>query len=425
MKFLLLLVVPFLLGIPIYTNALGIDENYLFLFLILLACFLVVVFKKVQLTKNLFWLWAIPLTSLLYAHDRYLSNKYYIIYAVYLLIYLLFKEYSKPLLVYKVIVWYSVLLMLYVLYQTTVVFPYLLTIQIDEGVRNLLLSGRQFSTFQLPNAYAAFSCIVLFLSLYLHKKEHKFYYFVIALLNLGMLVLTKTFIAFALLIVYAVFVLLYRRRYKQLIILSSVIILFSVIFFSFRAYQSVQTSLKERAQNYEAAILMYMDHPLLGVGDNNFDLHYPRYQQKTANVIHNAHSYPLQSIADHGVFGFLMIAFFIASLFRLRSAPLFPMFILIGSYFMIDLLYYFPSIGGLFWLLYALNEPKEEITTAKRMYAWSAVVMYAAVIVWFVYFPPERYLQRVLKERTNNYEKGLYYSGWLKTIELEEYRYND
>lgn len=423
MRFLLLFFIPILCGIPMYTNALGIDESILITVLILLILITCTVILKVEVSKNLFWLWVLPMTSLVYAQDRYLSSKYYLLYAVYICLYFVFKRYNKPIIVYKVIVWYSVVLMLYVIFQNTEVFPYLLTQPIDEGMRNLLLSGRQFATFQLPNAYAAFSIIGIFLSLYIHKKEHRFIYVLLAVLNIAMLVLTKTFIAFALMIGYVVLLMLYRRRYKHLLIITTVVVVLSVLFLSLRAYTSVERSLYDRYYNYSAAFAMYADFPLLGVGENNFDLHYPKYQQKNANVIHNAHSYFLQSLADHGVFGVLMSILFVLTLMRLKNSPLFPMFIVLGLYFLFDLMYYFPSIAGLYWVLYAMNEPDEGITISKRVYAWILIVVYVGVLAWYHYNPPQRYLKRLVDEQKRDYDKGLYYSAWLKTVEFEEYRY--
>ncbi len=433
MKYLYLIFIPLLVGFPIMlffgfdfsTNAAGINDSLFINILMLSGIFVIFSFKKIACTRSLFWFFILPLTSIMYAKDLFLSNEMYLYYMFYLFLYVIFRHYSFPILFYKTLVVYSLVLMLYVLYQNIYAFPMILHTHADSAVKALLGSGRQFATFQLPNAYAAFCITAFFIALYLYKKEHKFYYFIIALCNLGMMLLTKTFIAFGLMVLYTVIILITKKRYKQLIIGSLLVLIAGIMFFSVREFSSVEKSLQERYQNYSSAIQMYSDNSLIGVGENNFDLHYPRYQQQDANVIHNAHSFALQSMADHGVVGIIMVVFFGIALYRIRASPLFPMFVVLSCYFMIDIVYYFPSIGGLFWLLYAINEPDEQITYGRRTFAWVAILLYVSVAILFIKIPPKRYLRMLADERKELHDKGLYYSAWLKTIELEEYRYND
>jgi O-antigen ligase len=87
------------------------------------------------------------------------------------------------------------------------------------------------------------------------------------------------------------------------------------------APQSTDSSLRGRLSENIAALDMFADHPLFGVGPGNYELAYPAYAERTGldsrPELRSAHNLYLESLAETGVFG--SVTFFGLLAFALRQ----------------------------------------------------------------------------------------------------------
>jgi O-antigen ligase len=131
------------------------------------------------------------------------------------------------------------------------------------------------------------------------------------------------------------------------------------LFSRFLSTSDVDTAsgLGSRGELWSAAVSFWRAHPWLGIGAGNFELELP--DAGLGGVRTHANSLYLQSLAEGGV------ALFAANLFALGAAirafyvraPKTPLFIgagaatiALGAHQVLDLLFFFPKIGGFWWL---------------------------------------------------------------------------
>ena len=84
-------------------------------------------------------------------------------------------------------------------------------------------------------------------------------------------------------------------------------------------------SFQNRSIEMRMAAYMFLDHPFLGVGSDNFVEHYTTYIREYGGVLkdemRNAHNYYLEVAAEHGLFGlFLFCGIMVMTLVRLQFA---------------------------------------------------------------------------------------------------------
>jgi hypothetical protein len=92
--------------------------------------------------------------------------------------------------------------------------------------------------------------------------------------------------------------------------------------------QAHDSSIRGRLSENLAAVDMFLDHPLVGVGPKNFEVNYPRYAERIGldqrPEARAAHSLYLQSLAEMGIVGsvpfFLLLALALRSSWRGRCA---------------------------------------------------------------------------------------------------------
>ena len=113
-----------------------------------------------------------------------------------------------------------------------------------------------------------------------------------------------------------------------------------------------------RAQLWHAAVMLFRSHPLTGVGAGNYELLLPRVG--LSGVQTQANSLYLQTLAEQGVVGFVMLLVFafvaLRETFRLRlRSPLalaaFLAFVSLLAHQLVDDLFFFPKAASLAWLL--------------------------------------------------------------------------
>jgi putative inorganic carbon (hco3(-)) transporter len=132
-----------------------------------------------------------------------------------------------------------------------------------------------------------------------------------------------TFSRGALIAMFGMIALVMRRRWSPMAILMLVLLVVTVTFFLPDQYfdrllsipeailssqnSPSEDSLRGRLSELGSAVLMFIDHPLLGVGLNNYPTNYQDYAQKfgieSRHTLRNAHNMYLQWAAETGIVG--------------------------------------------------------------------------------------------------------------------------
>ena len=127
-----------------------------------------------------------------------------------------------------------------------------------------------------------------------------------------------------------------------------------------------------RAQLWPAAIALFERHPLTGVGAGNFSALLPSVG--VFGVATNASSLWLQTLAEQGLIGFLALAGFsvlaLRETWRLRLASGLPLAAFLATvsllfHQLVDDLFFFPKVAGLFWLLLGAGVAASRTPAAK------------------------------------------------------------
>ena len=84
-----------------------------------------------------------------------------------------------------------------------------------------------------------------------------------------------------------------------------------------------EVSLRGRMSEYGVALQMFMDHPIVGIGYENYAANYLNYSVRLGldprNTERSAHSLYLEVLAEQGILGFMMFAFVLYSAFSSLS----------------------------------------------------------------------------------------------------------
>lgn len=207
---------------------------------------------------------------------------------------------------------------------------------------------RAISLFYWPNPLAAYLLPSFLLSLHYYIIEKKG-------LHLGLTVVIGTTIVLtfsrASLIIVAIslgaliLVLKDRKRVLQSVCLTATVGIVLAILLSFtrthlfkhkiinlssRLGESSQTttpnSLSDRLHYWRGAVQIFSFRPIEGVGTGNFKALYPKYQQRVISASSDAHNYYLQTLAELGLIGLLLligvIVFIIRNFIRTQPRPL-------------------------------------------------------------------------------------------------------
>lgn len=191
-----------------------------------------------------------------------------------------------------------------------------------------------------PNMYAQVMLVIIPIAFDRLINEKKFLYKLIALWGFMASLLTVIFTysrgAFVALVLMVVFYVIYRKIPLKFILLSILILLLLIPFLPANYIDRIVTipqsipflsssfeeevSYSGRWSEMYASVLMFLDHPLIGVGVNNYKYHYLDYARRIGTdlrgIERNPHILYLQILAEQGFLGILTFGFVIFMMFR-------------------------------------------------------------------------------------------------------------
>jgi len=206
------------------------------------------------------------------------------------------------------------------------------------GIANAMLNGelilRPYGTFPHPNVLAAYLLLsMLLLTLLVPKVKKRKKLLVIFGMCVGTVGLFLTLSRVAILLWFACWLILgkklFQKRVKNIsvflvffVIVVSVAIFFTPLFSRFTSLFTVDTqSFEQRQQLNAAAIAMFRNSPIFGVGLNNFLVRLPDFQKSVNGPLwlQPVHNIYLLVLAETGIFGFTLFVWFLARAFVLLS----------------------------------------------------------------------------------------------------------
>ncbi|MBI4130837.1 O-antigen ligase family protein [Candidatus Roizmanbacteria bacterium] len=207
------------------------------------------------------------------------------------------------------------------------------------GIATAYIKGdlilRPYATFPHPNVLAGFLVVTFPLLVFNSIQITR-----LVRIPLIVFILLTTFITFSrsswitLIVVIGVLIVyryidksIYKTKYNLLVVLGSVLLLVSIIAVvpfvteRFSNLASVdQQSITLRSELNHAAIAIIRDHPLVGVGLNNFLVHLPNYHSiNTYQDIQPAHNIYLLAVSEIGFLGAGVIVLPILFIYKLKK----------------------------------------------------------------------------------------------------------
>lgn len=229
------------------------------------------------------------------------------------------------------------------------------------------------------NQMAAFVSYLLPLPLFLFltKKRYRIINLILAVIILGILLITYS--RASLLSVIVGIIITYTFHFRKKIGKKSILSLFVILVISTPLIMQTgvgqrvasipselrnldSTSARSRIYSYKAAYDMYMDHPLTGTGIGTFGEAHYQYEEIPWLYTSNTHNYLLEILAETGLTGLLPIIIFFAymgvlsirCLFNrenddIYTVSLITAIIIAFSHSMFDMDWAFPGLFILFW----------------------------------------------------------------------------
>ncbi|MCM8820478.1 MAG: O-antigen ligase family protein [Candidatus Omnitrophica bacterium] len=196
-------------------------------------------------------------------------------------------------------------------------------------------SNRVFATFVYPNVFAAFLLFLIPLSLFIVISKEKIFIRVISGVTLffatwNMFLTGSTGGLYVLLFVLQLILLFLIIDTKKLKVVIPLIIIFEclIVYGGFKTQKLPKmSSFVDRVRYWNSAIAVFKEHPVAGVGTENYRYYYTKHKLPEAMEAKHPHSILFASLAETGLIGtFFLFAFLItitATLFRrARASPL-------------------------------------------------------------------------------------------------------
>ncbi|MCM8829990.1 MAG: O-antigen ligase family protein [Candidatus Omnitrophica bacterium] len=196
-------------------------------------------------------------------------------------------------------------------------------------------SNRVFATFVYPNVFAAFLLFLIPLSLFITISKEKIFIRGISGITLffaiwNMFLTGSTGGLYVLLFVLQLILLFLIVDSQKLKIVIPLIIIFEclIVYGGFKTQKLPKmSSFVDRVRYWNSAIAVFKEHPVAGVGTENYRYYYTKHKLPEAMEAKHPHSILFASLAETGLIGtFFLFAFLItitATLFRrARASPL-------------------------------------------------------------------------------------------------------
>ena len=301
------------------------------------------------------------------------------------------------------------------------IFNYLVSSLPSEFIR---MSG----TFYWPNPLAAFLLVSIIAGLYLLWIGERFRYLLVLGVSiiLSTLILTYSkgaYLSLAPLILILIWQLWHKLKKGWQVKVALFIVVTSLLTFGLshlrqNGFQLRSGSLQTasdgsansltRVKYWRGALDIFHDHKLVGSGPATFGDVYPRYQKTPVDYAKNTHNFYLETLAETGVFGFLILIIFsllliiipIRTLSRSNGANLAIYLALLGllihSTVDVDLSY--PALFLLFFMLAGLaagsvTGRKEDVKSDWTVFFWPIAGLVLAVFAVFNYYSARNYSQ--------------------------------
>lgn len=287
--------------------------------------------------------------------------------------------------------------------------PFLLKARMVERLKE----GRVFSLSPLPTSFCFYLSIISILSLGIgfieRKKFKKILYFSLSSLSLILMIFTKSFGGIVGLFG-GLFIFLFIIGEKDLkIFIVLLIISISIIsmIFSLRLDTlSTKNPLTLRISNWKIAIKVISEHPIFGVGLNNytsFSLPLAKERSEATKYVHN---FFLQFFAEGGIFSFTLLILVLFDWFskfskRISSTPLEAS--VLGALFsilffnLIDIGIFFESFGFLTIIIFSFFEGREGCLKIEGR----KLFLFTFLFILFLIFPLWTYFTEELIQSAN------------------------
>jgi O-antigen ligase len=352
--------------------------DFVFLIFSAIAFLILIYHRKIYSKHNFFFLSLLLIPILNLRNPNLFAINFIINILFYLLIFILTYNYlSKKFL--KLLIILSIFLSVLALLQYFYL-PHLLNLnQIHFKIPHLsyiLTTKRTFATFISPDLFAQYLLIIIPISIISYTYLSRPIYLLQLLLIIFALFSTKSIGALAIFMVGNLFNIFYCRKRSTfikricfLLLIITILALGTSIYkranLLFNPHNLYFNPFYHRLLFWKTALKIIRVHPILGIGTGNFAIYYKKFMLPHANETVFAHNIILQFWAEQGIAGLLLISllyflFLKDSLIKLRENYSLTNLSLIWAginfllHNLIDIGFYIPQTGFLFWVIWAL-----------------------------------------------------------------------
>lgn len=287
--------------------------------------------------------------------------------------------------------------------------PLLAKVRIVERLKE----ERIFSFFPLPTAFCFFISVIAIISIGLGVEEKKIkkkiFYFSITFISVFLMIFTKSFGGFVGLFGgFFIFLFLIGKRDLRILITLLIIsvAIISIIFYLRLDTLSTKNPLTLRLSNWKIALKVISEHPLFGVGLNNYPSFSLSFAKERSEATKYAHNFLLQFFAETGIFCFSLMLLILLKWLHKKSKEIYssPLEASVWSaifsillYSFIDIGIFFESFGFLSVILFSFLERKVDFSKIEGKKKLIIILSFTILLL----FPLWTYLTEELIESAN------------------------
>ncbi len=184
---------------------------------------------------------------------------------------------------------------------------------------NLIL--RPYATFPHPNVLAGFLLTVILLIILIVKPKTNFekvYFNLCLFLGSATLALTLSRVPIILFVILIPLLLIKTKRYLSLLLMEAFCLVLLIPYLARFTPSLFDSSLVERGNQVMASLSMIKDHPVFGVGLNNFLNSLPLYYQENTNYffLQPVHNIYLLVVSQIGIIASLIVGYYCLKLIK-------------------------------------------------------------------------------------------------------------